>query len=142
MTRPFLLVAASYSVIFPALPTKAQHSFFEETYMRALGLWELQGSGFSIGEGQGLCPSAPSPQTLELGSWPRPLFLLERCEWEAERSLGSWEKPVSGFSTSRTPEKWACARPRRAGAQATGLFLLRPPCRGRSPLRTSAVSVF
>lgn len=112
-TRPFLLVAARHSVIFPALPTKARHGLFKETCMHALGLWELQGSGFRIREGQGLCPRAPSPQTLELGSWPRPLFVLERCGWKAERSLGSWEQSVGGFSTSRTPEKGACARHRR-----------------------------
>lgn len=41
-------------------------------------------------------PEPPAPQTPELGSWPRPVFLLERRGWEADTRLGSWENFVSG----------------------------------------------
>lgn len=63
-------------------------------HLEAAGIW-FQYQGKDMPD-RGWVPEPPAPQTLELGSWPRPLFLLERRGWEADLRLGSWENFVSG----------------------------------------------
>lgn len=99
-TRPFLVVAASYSVIFPALPTKARHGLFKETCTHAIGLWELPGSGFSIRKDRGCVPGPPPhrPCSLEPG---RGLCFCWRDVGGKQR--GAWDPGKSLFAGSAPP---------------------------------------
>lgn len=97
--------------------------------MHSIGIWELQGSGFSIRGRTGAVSQRPLPT--DPGAWilAEAVFLLDRCRWEAETRLGSWESSVSGFSTSGSAERWARARHQggrgRVSAQGADVFLAR-----------------
>lgn len=80
-------------------------------------------------EGQGLCPSVPSPQTPELGSWLRPCFCWremggkQRRDWDPGKILLAGSAPPGLWRGEPVPDTGD--DPGESGAQGAEVFLPR-----------------
>lgn len=78
-------------------PNKSPAVFFKRPICIPLASGSFGDLVSASGEGQSCIPAPPPHRP---GAWilAEALFLLERCGWEAERNLGSWENSVSGLA--------------------------------------------
>lgn len=123
VTRPFLLVAVSYSVIFPALPAKAQHSFFQRLTCMLVASGSFRDLISASGKERGCVPVPPPhrPWSLDPGRgfcfcW-RDVGGKQRGAWDPGKSLLAGSAPPGLRRSGPVPDTG------EPGTQATELFL-------------------